>query len=402
MDKYMKIKIIKKFLLLTVFASSLFFTINTANPQKTNAAAFTCEPGFYQVMTGSFKKLDPDTGSYTVIGSTALNLNAVGYNIEDNYIYGLNNDPGNVTLIKVENDGTYTDLGAVAGLPSSSVLGDFDHSGNLYVATDNTTIYKIDISTVTATVINLSASIAGANDLVYINGHLYGTNGTTLYDITISDGNVDSKPLGLESATYGAGWATVDNRLYFSQNSNGIIYQVTNYDTNTPTYTAALQGDSNLIGNDGASCSMAATVIIEINAQDDTASTSFNQQLSVPAEDGLLLNDSPDNVTVTSFTQPTNGTVNVNSDGSYTYTPNTGFAGTDSFTYTITDSVGNTDTATVTITVAPGIPSAGNIRSSKIMNIIITSSIFIFVLIAFGAKLKQSFNTRKFKTAHKF
>ena len=38
---------------------------------------------------------------------------------------------------------------------------------------------------------------------------------------------------------------------------------------------------------------------------------------------------------------PTNGTAVVNADGSFIYTPATGFAGKDSFTYTLTDSDGN-------------------------------------------------------------
>ena len=45
------------------------------------------------------------------------------------------------------------------------------------------------------------------------------------------------------------------------------------------------------------------------------------------------------------------GTVVMNSDGTYTYTPNTGFFGLDSFTYTVTDSAGNIETTTVEITV---------------------------------------------------
>ena len=52
-------------------------------------------------------------------------------------------------------------------------------------------------------------------------------------------------------------------------------------------------------------------------------------------------------------TDPAHGSVTFNSDGSYTYTPNAGFAGTDTFTYTVTDPTGQTATATETITVTP-------------------------------------------------
>src|SRR6202012_5606106 len=50
---------------------------------------------------------------------------------------------------------------------------------------------------------------------------------------------------------------------------------------------------------------------------------------------------------------PTHGSVVVNADGSYTYTPSTGYTGTDSFSYIVTDHSGATSTATVTLTVTP-------------------------------------------------
>jgi len=61
--------------------------------------------------------------------------------------------------------------------------------------------------------------------------------------------------------------------------------------------------------------------------------------------------------TVTAYTQPSNGTVTVAADGTFTYDPNPGYTGTDTFTYTITDSEGNESTATVTI-VIPAAPTA--------------------------------------------
>jgi large repetitive protein len=69
----------------------------------------------------------------------------------------------------------------------------------------------------------------------------------------------------------------------------------------------------------------------------------------------VLANDSdPDDdpITVTSNTDPANGTLTgVNADGSFSYTPDPGYIGTDTFTYTIEDPSGVTDTATVTVDV---------------------------------------------------
>ncbi|ETX30615.1 type I secretion protein [Roseivivax isoporae LMG 25204] len=55
---------------------------------------------------------------------------------------------------------------------------------------------------------------------------------------------------------------------------------------------------------------------------------------------------------VTSVTQPANGTVVVNDDGTITYTPTGAFTGVDTFTYEIDDGHGGTDTATVSVTVS--------------------------------------------------
>ena len=54
-----------------------------------------------------------------------------------------------------------------------------------------------------------------------------------------------------------------------------------------------------------------------------------------------------------SFTTINGGTVVVNTDGTFDYTPASGFIGVDTFDYTVTDPAGNTDDATVTILVYP-------------------------------------------------
>ncbi|WP_010232318.1 cadherin-like domain-containing protein, partial [Gillisia marina] len=85
-------------------------------------------------------------------------------------------------------------------------------------------------------------------------------------------------------------------------------------------------------------------------AVDDSSTTDEDTAVTV----SVLDNDSDvdgDELTVISTTEPENGSVVINNDGTITYTPNDNFNGVDTFDYTIEDEEGLTATATVTVTV---------------------------------------------------
>lgn len=89
-------------------------------------------------------------------------------------------------------------------------------------------------------------------------------------------------------------------------------------------------------------------------AVDDAYQLDQNGVLLVGTANGVLANDSDadgDALTVELVSGPANGTLNLNPDGSFTYTPNPGFHGSDSFSYRAGDG-DDTDVATVTLTVA--------------------------------------------------
>jgi hypothetical protein len=93
----------------------------------------------------------------------------------------------------------------------------------------------------------------------------------------------------------------------------------------------------------------AAGGIVAPVAVDDSASTDVN----VPVTIAVLANDfDPGAVSVIFVSDPPNGSVVHNLDGSITYTPDPGFDGTDTFDYEIQDGT-ISDTATVTVTVRP-------------------------------------------------
>ncbi|MFC1716754.1 tandem-95 repeat protein [Candidatus Poribacteria bacterium] len=114
--------------------------------------------------------------------------------------------------------------------------------------------------------------------------------------------------------------------------------------------------------NDGAANSNIATVDITVGAvndapvaNDDSYNTDENIVLNIPAP-GVLSNDTDvdgDPLSTVLDTDVSNGTLALNADGSFTYTPNAGYNGPDSFTYHANDGAADSNTAAVSITVDP-------------------------------------------------
>ena len=77
-----------------------------------------------------------------------------------------------------------------------------------------------------------------------------------------------------------------------------------------------------------------------------------NQDQSVTFVDPSLNDFSYDGtISLTSITQPSNGTITNNGDGTYTFTPNQSFVGSDSITYTVSNGTGNQFTSTIAVRV---------------------------------------------------
>ena len=142
-------------------------------------------------------------------------------------------------------------------------------------------------------------------------------------------------------------------------NSNGsFVYTPNDNFSGTDTFT--------YFANDGTQNSTsAAEVSIEVApaqnqppvANADSYSTEHETLLTVSASAGVLSNDTDpntDSLTAVLLSGPSNGVLDLDSNGAFEYTPNNGFSGTDSFTYRANDGTENSiSAATVTITVAP-------------------------------------------------
>ena len=114
--------------------------------------------------------------------------------------------------------------------------------------------------------------------------------------------------------------------------------------------------------SDGTLTSNVATVTISVTAANDTPAgaadaytTAEDTVLTVPAP-GVLGNDSDpdgDPLTAVLVTGPSHGSLTLNANGSFSYTPAADFAGSDSFSYRASDGTVSSSPATVTITVTP-------------------------------------------------
>lgn len=163
------------------------------------------------------------------------------------------------------------------------------------------------------------------------------------------------------TGTYGSMWIALTPAgnpvIYTSINQNpnlpagataGTTYRIENIDSAMPSSKAV--GIASVVNsNDGLNCSAAATPLL-IDVANDSQQTPVN----TPVRDNWLSNDHLYDAALSSFTQPTNGSVTMNADGTYEYTPNPGFTGVDTFTYIVCDDYLGEDpktceTATVTI-----------------------------------------------------
>ena len=89
-------------------------------------------------------------------------------------------------------------------------------------------------------------------------------------------------------------------------------------------------------------------------AQNDGYSVEEDTTLSVLTNGGVLANDTDldgDTLSAVLATGPSHGALALQSDGSFTYTPDAGFRGTDVFTYKANDGAADSNVATVTLTI---------------------------------------------------
>ncbi len=244
----------------------------------------------------------------------------------------------------------------------------------------------------------LSITIHGQNDApaAVADASSINTGGTTVSgDLTPGtigqDKDVDGDPvtvIGFANANgasgtpgsslpglYGSLQVAADgSHIYTIDNTNPSVVLLRAGQSMTETYTYTI--------SDGKGGFATSTLTITINGRDDlvAANDSATTNEDTPVTASVAGNDSTmsgGTLTYAKVSNPSHGTVVVNADGSYTYTPATNYSGTDSFTYTVTDAAsGESLTRTVNLTVNPVVDLvAANDRATTYEDTPLTASV---------------------------
>ena len=338
-------------------------------------------------------KVDPKTGAfipdafgagldYVIIAGPGVFsiIEDIAVNPIDGQMYGLAREElGNDRLIRINKEDGTSEVVGPAGINVLEGLG-FDIKGNLYATPGfNTTLpsrfFRMDLTSGQAiTIGELTFSVDYEScDCLYVNGDPTAQDDQFQtpvdQDLVIEAPGVlenDSDPDGDSITVVSFDTTTVNGGTVTLDPDGGFIYTPSQGFEGVDSFTYTVE--------DELQAADSATVRIVVGnvpnndpiARDDNFSTDIDTSLEVESP-GVLANDNdPDGdileIVAHDTTSLAGGTVMLDPDGGFTYTPPNGFEGEDSFTYVVSDGRNGTDTATVSISVIMGaeVPNAND------------------------------------------
>ncbi|KAI8623227.1 hypothetical protein F5Y19DRAFT_459167 [Xylariaceae sp. FL1651] len=255
----------------TVTATSTVTT--TVAPTCPPTPTLTCDKYGYLIQYNSLYRVDLQTGGYEQVASAvskANNVNAIGYNTLDNYLYGIANPSRQ--LIQISSTGTSTIIKNYtnAQIGASANVGDFDDQGYFWFGSGGTTWHQADLrdprsATYGSIVASGTADTLGLGlaDWVYIpvagqylwsvaTGAVGGSQGTSLLRFGLQTKRWESVARYgvLAPGGYGALYGINNGTIYASNNENGEIWA---FDVSGRKPYLASQGPKSG-SNDGARC----------------------------------------------------------------------------------------------------------------------------------------------------
>ncbi|GLQ33762.1 hypothetical protein GCM10007939_00450 [Amylibacter marinus] len=313
----------------------------TIGGETVDVAAFA--PGqasLYQVIDGQLKVFDTATNTYEDAGdSTGLKLNAIGFNAEDDLIYGiakkagvdsLGNPVATKDIVMMDAEGNAYRIGDG---PTGDYVGDFDDSGNLWtfnssmdritkVDVDNLDAngdpiavnYDIDNSLFTGRMYDIAYS-AKENSFYAVEAPAVNGGEGKVHKIDLSSLDVNGSPMitsipisgtlfegamvdGMVKGAYGAVFLDGEGNLYAGLNKGdhdldgstdikGSIYKI-NADFDTGTAYAEHMAESQLTGsNDGAADPRSIDPFAEVDTGSDIVMTMPTITLMTGGDDDL-------------------------------------------------------------------------------------------------------------------
>jgi uncharacterized delta-60 repeat protein len=276
--------------------------------------------------------------------------------------YGLAEQPDGKTIVVGEASGGSSNSDYVIARLNSNGSLDTGFNGSGFETTNfgvgNSTAYDAAVQADGKIIIGGQSVLSGQG--FFLSLARYNSDGTL--DTTFNGtGKLTTKPPDPFEAIYGINLQT-DGKLVAVANgagTNGSFTQIVRFDTGLLAASAVL----NVTETDGT-----------LTAVADAYSVNENATLNVAAP-GVLTNDLPGSstpLTPALVGLPSHGTLTLNADGSFVYTPATGFYGTDSFTYDDTEGSLTSNVATVTIRVAAPVPIAVNDSYTVAQNNVLT------------------------------
>ena len=272
---------------------------------------------------------------------------------------------------------TYTPAANANGSTTVSVqIHDNGGTANSGVDTSATQTFTITVNAVNdapvntvpgtqATAVNMAITFSTAGGNVISIADVDAATSSVQVQLTATSGTMTLS--GTSGLTFSAGDGTADATMTFTgtvANINTALDGLTFTPTNQFTGTATVQIVTNDLGATGSGGAQSDTDSVSITVT-NTTPTGTNDAYSlyqgntlIVAAPGVLANDTDPDAGQTQTVQtprpvsgPSNGSLTLNADGSFTYTPGSTFTGGDSFTYKVTDGIADSALTTVTITV---------------------------------------------------
>ncbi len=275
--------------------------------------------------------------SYNMAQDTQLTVSASGVLANDTDVDGdaltailIDGPSHGVVTLNPDGSFTYTPLAGFSGADAFTYEAS---DGSLQSAT----------ATVTINVAHVNHSPVAVDDSLTIAEN----SGSHAIDVLANDSDPDGDALTITLTSQPA-----NGSVAITGGGTGLTYTPNSDFSGSDPFTYTISD-----GNGGTATATVTVTVMHVAvapvAQDDSYQVQENDTLEVAAP-GLLANDT--NTEATALTailvsSPTNGTVTLNADGSFTYVPADNYSGPDSFTYKANNGALDSNVATVHINV---------------------------------------------------